>query len=75
MSELQDYTDWVEVHQVEILYDTDTQYDILDVVVEQEVFRKAGATERDIQAHGRLMMQVVERMEGYTDPIEVIGLG
>jgi hypothetical protein len=42
---------------------------------EQEVFRQAGATERDIQAHGRLMMQVVERMEGYTDPIEVIGLG
>jgi len=67
------YIDWQLVHEIEIFNDPESQYDVFDVMHEQHVFRALGAPERDIQAHGRLMMKVVERMAGYTDDYIYLG--
>lgn len=68
-----EYIDWTEVREVELTKDTNSQYDIFDVIAEQHYLRKPGAPEIDVVAHGILMMKLVEKMSNYTDPYLYIG--
>lgn len=75
MCQLEDYAGWEIQHEFAITTDLEAQYDVFDVIAEQEYLRSLGATERDLRAYGRVMMELVEVMRGYTDMYEYKGLG
>ncbi len=75
MGEFQRFIEWEAIHELEIIKGPDTQYDVIDALAEQIYLRKLGASENDLSRYGEIMMDLVERMEAYTDQYRVIGLG
>lgn len=66
MSKAEQYLDWVEDHTSRVL-SGDGNYDVYNILAEQEFFRQEGAPLHDTQAHGAVMLSVVRQLESRGD--------
>lgn len=62
MAKAEQYIDWVEDHQRRILSEPN-DYDVYNILAEQEFFRQEGAPLHHTQLHGAVMLSVIRELD------------